>query len=269
MKRELLAEAATFVNVSKSDPGEKATALKQLIELHESGALSDDEFSVMREELLNDNGSSGRTRNLILVSLLVVVLGAAAIFVLAQSGSDSEASPESAVGTSVPAPTSSAASTTTPSTTDAPARTNPSGASTIGSSIVRPLNQIPSGPQYFEERRAFLFRAVSVGGVGHFESLAAGWVERYEERDGLAWAPNGLSSAVVAECAEERFAEFSDYERLIDLAIEEAQRQDPLLENADRNTIRELIPPSLWTLLYNPVDLSLPFVSECAGFPPR
>jgi hypothetical protein len=228
--------------VAKNDLGDKATALKQLVELHESGALSDDEFAEMRDELLNGKAASRRNRILIAVGLVIVALGAVGVLVVTAGGTSGD---------------DSAAETISPATA-VPASIPPATAS--------PTTMAPTTVRSVEDNRQRIISNVS-GLLNIFPETVDRSIASWESRLGFTWAPNGLSSAVVAECAIERFAEFSDHERLIGLAIDEEQRFNPTLHSTSVGDIVVRLPETLQRLLDDQVSLARPFVNECAGFP--
>ena len=84
----------------------------QLVELHESGALSDDEFAAMRQEVLSGKASS-RMGIAVAVGLVVVALGVVGALVVAFGGTTATSEPTATTTTTTSEPTTTMTTPTT------------------------------------------------------------------------------------------------------------------------------------------------------------
>lgn len=175
-----------------------AAELKALAELRDSGEITQAEYETLRARLI---GAPPKWRSgvlaIVLVSVLVLaVAGGVVAVLLLRSGGDSEASPSVAPtavsSTMAPTTTGERATTTVAAEyTTAPASTTTDMVTTTtdGLTAVERLNA----------------QTRLMGG----EARASGFARAMEELHGPLWAPNGLSSAAIVECAAARWDAFT------------------------------------------------------------
>jgi hypothetical protein len=231
------------------DEPSKAVRLAEINRLHAAGDLSDEDHARLRSDILGGEGRGRRWSLLIVGIALAVVAAVGVVWWLGRSATDLiDAAPSAA-----PSPVSVAAQTMPVSTTD------------------RVVTPVTSGPPVTvgPERRTFLIEQT----IGHLRrvvdpiSFASGLAKALDVRDGLLWAPNGLSSDRVLECARDRWIDFIGVRSLAEAAVDQALRESDAPAKVTALDVDDMLPSNA-TRDADGADeaAAITLFYECAGY---
>lgn len=242
----------------------RAARLAELNRLHAAGDVSDSDYELLRTEILGmatpvERRRSGRSLLAVLALVALAAAGVAA-YVLT-SGGDAESLEEKGGSSDM-----AVVASTTPgvvTTTTSVAAASSSGSTTPTSPPLTPPPTVSADRREFIIEQAYVFIPRWVNPT----SSMYGAARALDVRQGLLWAPNGLSSDEVMSCARARWEDFLGLRPRVERAADRALAESADPQKVTGVDVRDAFEPGL-DASSNDADRTavLTFFFECAGY---
>jgi hypothetical protein len=239
--------------------------LERLAELHSAGALTDEEYSALKRQTIEESASTKRAEDksarrarsssvVLITGIAVALLSGLVLYIVLQGGGDQ---------TALEASPSAEASIATSSTVVSVATTVESGATT--DQAISTTTTTISARELSERREALV-----EGSYGGYTAGLAGTLMGIRQREGPLWAPNRRPDDDIMQCAMTEWARMngvSDLDARIRDVIAKYEQEGGDLYALGYGLIHEEIGlPYIPRMSKAESDLQYYFLLICAGF---